>query len=200
MTDKDHIENVISNTFAAIQTVYNNQINNTLKSSTRSRIIFPHKRNGELRVSEQELRFVFVEQLNKEIQKYKWNVYYSVETPTINKYTFTGVKEPSKSIENGRSGNIDLVIHDPSLNRIALIEFKANNPEEKKYAKDLVKLDVDGKEAKYQYFIQIVKKADEATIKNIKDKIRKYQFLLRCWSLEGKNITKAITEKDITKS
>lgn len=43
-------------------------------------------RNGETRISEQELRFIFVEQFNKYCKNNSWNAYYSVETPTEEKY------------------------------------------------------------------------------------------------------------------
>lgn len=68
MTDQEHIEAIIQRTFAVIQDVYDREIiNGGNKLSSESRIIFPMKRDTSVRVSEQELRFIFVEQLNKEI-------------------------------------------------------------------------------------------------------------------------------------
>ena len=49
-------------------------------------MIYPNLSTGEMRISEQELRFVFVEEFKKEHP----NLFYSVETPTENKYKFKG--------------------------------------------------------------------------------------------------------------
>lgn len=163
MTNEEHIEKVIKRTFKIIKKVYDNQQEkNGLKDAGNgSRIIFPKKRKDDTtRVSEQELRFIFVEQLNEEINKNKdWDVYYSVETPTIEEYGFT---DPSKK----ESGNIDLVLHDSCFKRIALIEFKAKNPSRKAYQKDFVKLTKEPDDS-LRYFIQIL----ENTYKNTKENI-----------------------------
>ena len=134
MTDKEinihkqHIENVIIKTFEIIEEVYNNQqeinqqeINILEVDKSESRILFPKKSSPETtRVSEQELRFVFVEQLKKEIGNgEEWDVYYSVETPTMKKYLFKD-NFPKRDENDGQSANFDLVIHDSNYNRIAL--------------------------------------------------------------------------------
>jgi hypothetical protein len=176
MTDKEHIENVILRTFDILKEVYNNQQEleppKQTNKKSRSRILFPMKR-GEygknrnktnkpgVRISEQELRFIFVEQLNIEIGSNgsNWDVYYSVETPTIKKYYFK--KNPPRCDKDGQSANFDLVIHNSFFERIALIEFKANNPDIHDYQKDFVKLtNKDEKGEKnndiLRYFIQFV--------------------------------------------
>ncbi|MBQ8957529.1 MAG: hypothetical protein IJ057_03345 [Bacteroidales bacterium] len=91
-TTKDYIEDVVCKTFEAIQDAYNYQQEKAPKLDNPSRIklsriVFPKKRRGETtRISEQELRCVFVEQLNKKIAE-GWDVYYSFETPTQDAYS-----------------------------------------------------------------------------------------------------------------
>ena len=146
MTDEDHIKKVIKRTFNVIKEVYKSQKEGKEPIGVSdSRIIFPQKRNEETRVSEQELRFIFVEQLNKYLQSQEgreWNIYYSVETPTYHAYR--GFKSGNPGVadidENARSGNIDLCIHNKKGKRICLIEFKALNPIAADYSKDFCKL------------------------------------------------------------
>ena len=86
---KKHIDVIIENTFNTISEVYRTQMENQkigTYNNNSSRIIFPLKRESkdkkeEFRISEQELRFVFVEEFNKYCSK-NWDAYYSVETPT----------------------------------------------------------------------------------------------------------------------
>ena len=87
---KEHIDKVLDNTFSVIRTLYQNEHyegNVICPNIAGSRLVFPRKRNGEVRVSEQELRFIFQEQLYAYIYDLnrageQWNVCYSVETPT----------------------------------------------------------------------------------------------------------------------
>lgn len=95
-SNKEHVKKIIAQTFEVIKKVYDTQKEEFGNSSefceSGSRIIFPkysgRYRNGETRISEQELRFIFVEQFNKYCKKNSWNAYYSVETPTEEKYIF----------------------------------------------------------------------------------------------------------------
>ena len=167
---KKHIEAVIENTLSKLNSLYHRDgggLENT-------RLIFPRywvtkegeRVEGELRVSEQELRFMFVEELNKYCDAHReWEVYYSVETPTSNSYQLTG--------ESQQSGCIDLCIHGihgKDLKRIALIEFKALNPSEHDHAKDAFKLKYEI-EGELRYFIEIVKSHNSKTDKSIVDKL-----------------------------
>ena len=140
------------------------------------------------RVSEQELKQIFIEQLNKEIEK-GWDVYYSVETPTEKKYRFEGKDKPEQN-DSGRSANFDLVIHNNKFERIALIEFKANNPKLNDYLKDLVKLNEENHEGKVlRYFVQIVKNSDKGTENSLQKKMKDNEDIYWCYSLEkGKRI------------
>lgn len=164
---KKHIEAVIERTLSKLNSLYHRD-GGGLETT---RLIFPRywvteedKRvEGEVRVSEQELRFMFVEELNKYCDAHReWEVYYSVETPTSNSYQLTG--------ESQQSGCIDLCIHGKDLKRIALIEFKALNPSEHDHAKDAFKLkhEIEGE---FRYFIEIVKSHKSKTRGSIVDKL-----------------------------
>jgi hypothetical protein len=193
MSTADHINKIIDTTFKVIQEVFEKQkeCGGVCNKSPKSRIIFPRKRTEDVRVSEQELRFVFVEQLNEEVKK-GWDVYYSVETPTIDTYRFKDV-EP-RIDPKGQSASFDLVIHDKGYHRIALIEFKAKNADEHEHKKDFVKLD-NPKEGEgiERFFIEIVKGTDSGTINNLGLKTAGYKGCFRCWSLDwAREITQDI--------
>jgi len=192
MTTKEHIDSIIERTYKIVQSVYENQQerNKGLQNDVtpESRIIFPKYRNGETRFSEQELRFVFVEQLNLEISK-GWNVFYSVETPTCKKYTFKDVDNPKVCSENekeGKSAQFDLVIHDECFNRIALIVFKANNASKEHHAKDFKKLSEEGSDSVLTYLLEIVRASDNGTDVSILQKKGDYNGVFRCWSCDPK--------------
>lgn len=166
---KKHIDVIVENTFKTIIEVYRTQKENqkigTNNNSSSSRIIFPLKRESkdnkeEFRISEQELRFVFVEEFNKYCSK-KWDAYYSVETPTSKRYDFSNKDNPCKvDYSNGQSAMVDFSIflkEQDKLTRVALIEFKALNPDKQSYMKDYVKL--LNEDQKFVYFIMIVKSA-----------------------------------------
>ena len=165
---KKHIEAVIERTLSKLNSLYHRD-GGGLEDT---RLIFPRywvtkegeRVEGELRVSEQELRFMFVEELNKYCDAHReWEVYYSVETPTSNSYQLTG--------ESQQSGCIDLCIHGNDLKRIALIEFKALNPSEHDHAKDAFKLkhEIEGE---LRYFIEIVKSHNSKTDEKIVEKLK----------------------------
>lgn len=179
---KKHIDVIVENTFKTIIEVYRTQKENqkigTNNNSSSSRIIFPLKRESkdnkeEFRISEQELRFVFVEEFNKYCSK-KWDAYYSVETPTSKRYDFSNKDNPCKvDYSNGQSAMVDFSIflkEQDKLTRVALIEFKALNPDKQSYMKDYVKL--LNEDQKFVYFIMIVKSANDRTIKSIAEKIK----------------------------
>lgn len=210
MNYKEIIEKVIKDTFNVIKEVYeyqkeSNKESNAVQSPQKigSRIIFPKngddnnetdRKNGDdnnktYRISEQELRFIFVEQFNKSEEVKENQLFYSVETPTKSFYYFSGEEGPKcipdsehnehKGEEGaGRSGNIDLVIfqrNGKNVNRVALIEFKAHNPGKNDYRKDICKLINENEENNdcLKYFIQIINvKNQKKTMENIIDKIK----------------------------
>lgn len=178
---KKHIDVIIKKTFNTISVVYRTQMENQkigTYNNNDSRIIFPLKRESkdkkeEFRISEQELRFVFVEEFNKYCSK-NWDAYYSVETPTSKRYDFSNKEMPCKvDYPNGQSAMVDFSIflkEQDKLTRVALIEFKALNPDKQSYMKDYVKL--LNEDQKFVYFIMIVKSANDRTIKSIAEKIK----------------------------
>jgi hypothetical protein len=101
----------------------------TLPSSTSPRVVFPVLRNGLPRISEQEARVLFCGLLNST------EFYYAIEVPTIQTYCQLGKYK--------LSARTDLAIFVPennSLKRAANIEFKAKNPIQKDFTKDIEKL------------------------------------------------------------
>jgi hypothetical protein len=198
MTTHKHIEQIIENTFEVLKEVHSKQKEgyNQYPSGNKSRIIFPQYRkeyrNGETRLSEQELRFIFVEQFNKYCDnKLSW--FYSVETPTEHKYIFSerGVKNSNPNMTDnkgeGQSAMVDFAIHDETLKRIALVEFKALNPHKLSFIKDFTKLNAEPVEN--TYFIMYIKSCDLRTINNLKQKVKssigKAKFY--CYDLESCN-------------
>lgn len=179
---KNHINVIVENTFKTIIEVYRTQKENQkigTNNNNSSRIIFPLKRESkdkkeEFRISEQELRFVFVEEFNKYCSAKKWDAYYSVETPTSKRYDFSKKDKPRKVDDSkGQSAMVDFSIFlkvQDKLTRVALIEFKALNPDKQSYMKDYVKL--LNEDQKFVYFIMIVKSANDRTSKSIDEKIK----------------------------
>lgn len=177
---KKHIDVIVENTFKTIIEVYRTQKENRkiVTNNNSSRIIFPLKRESkdnkeEFRISEQELRFVFVEEFNKYCSE-NWDAYYSVETPTSKRYDFSNKENPCKvDYSEGQSAMVDFSIflkEQDKLTRVALIEFKALNPDKQSYMKDYVKL--LNEDQKFVYFIMIVKSAKDRTSKSIAEKIK----------------------------
>lgn len=251
---KNRIDDIIDKTFNVIKEVYKNQKERTegsqiasesKPSKVCSRIIFPlysqHEndinKSKPNRISEQELRFIFVEQfyayINNDDNQKKFpeliNLYYSVETPTNRSYIFSNDKGGPKVVvdpKNGRDENgnkcvsarTDLTIYEKKKDkkdykfiRRALIEFKAHDPEQKNYRKDLCKLiNENPKESErhyLKYFIQIVDEKKEEDrwekIKNEKmielEKLHKnkdYSINYRFLNLYTGDKKKYIIEKD----
>ena len=102
------------------------------RQNITGRLVFPRYRNGEIRASEQEARFVFIEVMCRETA-----FRYSVETPTSNLYKFTG-----RTKESART---DMTLFDAQGSPICNIEFKSKGisldaKEKSKIGKDLQKL------------------------------------------------------------
>jgi len=183
-----HIHTIIKHTFEALKDAYDHQKEGRDGKPNKplSRIVFPKYSDGETRLSEQELRFIFAETFNKYCASYHLDWYYSVETPTVYKYKFSdkGNKiEPMRDDEKGQSAMVDLAIHDAELNRIALIEFKALNPDKLCFIKDFVKL--ENEPDVLTYFIMYVKSYDKDTIESLKSKVdnRDSNIVFYCYDL-----------------
>lgn len=204
---------ITKKTFEVIKKVYDHHneyvdSNDMTSSDVGSRIIFPqyhiHKKEKEKRkdynrISEQELRFIFVEQLNKYADQNNIDIYYSVEAPTKNAYIFSSENNDAPKVdnENGISARTDLVIYEKngtSFTKIALIEFKALNPDIINYEKDFCKLNEE--DCKSKYFIQIIKNYNARTIESIRKKIKGKDkgIIYKCYCLDkGEDITTEIT-------
>lgn len=118
---------------------------------SKSKLVYPVKRDKKRRVSEQEIRFLFIKNIENST-----DYLYSVEVPTSEKYFFTGKEE------NKRSGNFDACIYGENKERQHLIEFKSLNPKNASYNKDFEKL-IKDEDGLTNYFIQVIINSDNGT-------------------------------------
>lgn len=130
-------------------------------------VIFPRYRNNKLRVSEQEMRFAFVEELRRMFPQ--WS--YSIETPTQEKYYFKD-DVPRVDPQMGQSAQFDLTIYEGER-ILANIEFKAHNCPQKEMEKDFLKLTEDRKNDPNiaRVFIHIFDTFTTRTFNNVKKKV-----------------------------
>ena len=109
---------------------------------------------------------------------------YSVETPTVNAYSFPKGQDP-RIDNNGKSGSIDLCIYqktDGEWKRLHLVEFKAHNVHINLIKKDLLKLNAPftGDEVnKQNYFVHLIFQANDGTLHNLKEKYEKCQAFIK---------------------
>lgn len=194
MTSKDHIDEIIKQTFSRLELAYNNHREGQIGKSINhkkgeSRLVFPCYMNGEIRISEQELRFIFVETFNEYCDEKELDWFYSVETPTKDKYKFTekehNLDKPKR--EEGQSANFDLTISNDKGELLALIEFKAKNTKPFSYAKDLCKLwnPKEGTPNVLRYFVNVLDKADKKTSISIQMKLDEIK---KCKGVNDANI------------
>ena len=162
------LHRLILNAFCNLQDIFDGK---------KGRLHIPTDDLGIKRVSEQELRQLFIELFIRDdaLKSYC----YSIETPTIWDYTFTSkgkkckptvVKGTDQSNAGGRRANIDLSIFDGD-NRVAIIEFKANNAGSFEHAKDFVKLSSEPGENLIRLFIEIYTQTDADTLRSIHEKL-----------------------------
>lgn len=140
---KDIIERIITDAFKRVQNAYAYHREGYScipleDNNPSSLLVYPRCFHGSpatnsefTRVSsEQEIRFAFIEAFKDYFENRDKKLYFSVETPTVERYGFSKGKLQiyESSSTQGRSGNFDLVVHDESLNRVCLIEFKNGYP------------------------------------------------------------------------
>lgn len=123
------------------------------------RLIFPHNRvqNDEeksTRVSEQEARFC----LATFLESGRYPFYYSVETPTKEKYCFSGEKK--------LAAQTDLTLYDRNMNKLFNVELKSKN--EGKFDKDFRKL--CGEEPDGVWF-HILENTNRGTLPSVSKKV-----------------------------
>lgn len=123
-----------------IEKSFNDLIKAITTDGTSSQLIFPCYRDGNERRSEQELRQIFLR--NVEEDK---TYFYSVETPTKLVYCISNSEQPigKENHETGdhhRSGNYDVTLYNENKieSLVTCIEFKHRNS--KSICKDLLKL------------------------------------------------------------
>lgn len=210
---KKHMDEIISRTFIRLGNAYRNQeVNKTEFEKVGSRLVFPSyykdKRPIETRISEQELRFIFVEVFNAYCDMEQLDLYYSVETPTKDTYKyFADSKENPMPHDKGRSAEFDLVIFDEHMNRRCLVEFKAKNANEHDHKKDFVKLNnpIEGGNDVLRYFIEVIKSYNDNTKDSLKTKLDNNTAIkasFHCYALEGESKRNGAGQtdgKDITK-
>jgi len=172
---KNIIDTIIAEAFDTVQKMYSNKEVAHEIGNTSVAQIFPqystcrnYSAANITRVSEQELRYAFVNVLQKHCAGGK--MFFSIETPTEGSYKFPKKDMPKIMKTGGQSGNFDLVIHDEEFNRICLIEFKCNYPELNAFRKDFLKLanpkeDRDEKEV-LRYFIHLIVNYEKTKLTN----------------------------------
>lgn len=110
--------------------------------TSTEQLIFPNKSQtkGDIkRISEQELRLLFIE----EFKKANKDLFYSIETPTIEKYKFGKTYAEIKTDKTGQSALLDMCVFERNpdkYERILNIEFKHKNAGIKNIGKDVLKL------------------------------------------------------------
>lgn len=127
-----------------------------LADALPSHLIAPGDSN-EARISEQEARIVLSQILDS---SYPW--YYSVETPTVSTYKFSGKKKL-----RARS---DMTLYSQPGARLIDIEFKEGNPHPSSIEKDICKLLREGRDGMW---FHILRNTDHHTFSFLFEKIKK---------------------------
>ena len=124
------------------------------------KLIFPCSRDSNIRHSEQELRQIFLRNVEED-----GNYFYSVETPTKYVYCFKNsenptVKENHEKGDNHKAARFDVSLYNKDYkvndNASHHIEFKYGNPDQKNaICKDFLKLvsEVDLTKEKRNFFV-----------------------------------------------
>lgn len=124
-------------------------------TETTPRLIVPRFKDGDIRISEQEARFVYASFVFRST-----DYYYSVETPTQGLYG------------EGRRALSDMSLYkfdSDAFSKLVNIEFKAHNPPEEHIDKDIKKL--LGEQVPGNWF-HLLRNADSATIRELMGKFR----------------------------
>lgn len=165
-------------------------------------LIFPRKneaRRQVKRISEQELRLLFIDEFKRKFPGY----FYSIETPTVEKFKFKDGPEHLKTAEEGcKSASTDMTIFQDSngeYERLLNIEFKFHD-EYKAIAKDIFKLLIESESG---VFIQMKKNTNRKSFLNknytggLFVKFHKaFKILCKYWNNENKSILIVILSID----
>lgn len=141
--------------------------------TSEGHLIFPKKKvkkEDVKRISEQELRQLFIEEFKDSYKKTHNKLYYSIETPTKNKYKFG--RTYNDIIKNigiyKTSALLDMCVFEKDCDekkykRILNIEFKHGNAPLKDIAKDVLKL---MREKEKGAFIFLLDNTDSGSLNN----------------------------------
>ena len=135
--------------------------------SSNEQLIFPQKvqaKGTKLkdRISEQELRLLFIEEFRKENE----DLFYSIETPTVDKFKVGKEYKTIKTDSEGQSASLDMCVFERNSNkyeRLLNIEFKHKNASIKKIGKDVLKL---MQEKQNGVFIYLLENTNRGTLCN----------------------------------
>lgn len=168
------------------------QIDNEISSgNSHEQLIFPLKiqdggKKHIIRISEQELRFLFIEEF-----KIKYpHLYYSIETPTMGKFYFGKSYEEIKRENEGQSASHDMCVFKKNetnhYKRVMNIEFKYRNSGIEKSGKDILKLI---REEQNGAFIHLLKNTNSKTLISVFNKLtRCFSDYQTEWTNENKTI------------
>ena len=130
-----------------IEKSFNDLIKAITTDGSASQLIFPHSNKGDVRHSEQELRQIFLRNVEEDSDK---TYFYSIETPTKYGYRFKDSKnlEVDKSHKKGehQAARFDVSLYNNKYELLNHIEFKYGNPKKKTpICKDFLKLAIENK-------------------------------------------------------
>jgi hypothetical protein len=185
----------------------NDELNKANLKDLQTRLIYPRygiHRNHEIRISEQEIKQIFIEILNE--TRLNHCFLYSVEAPTEKKYVFGNDQECANcpfghppnpggactlavinnNAEGGVSARTDVCLYENIKNNIIrkmLIEFKYSNGVNRNFCKDLFKLAHELNNNNESYFVLILDTFRDVTKNSIFGGGEKYGKLRKSLNL-----------------
>ena len=184
-----------------IEKSFNDLIKAITTDGSASQLIFPHSNKGDVRHSEQELKQIFLR--NVEEDK---NYFYSIETPTEYGYRFSDtemplVKENHEKDDKYESARFDVSLYSKNNKDDLLthVEFKYGNPDKKSgICKDFLKLvsEVKFTNEKKNFFVHYLSVKEESGWKS-----RSFPSLFKKYREAVDDIIKSdlINEEDLSK-
>jgi len=159
------LKNICTNVAHKLVKLPNEKVGIKNSPNLQSKLIFPQyerEEKNEIRISEQESRVLFC----NELENYYKEIFYSVETPTVNNYRFGKDINDLTVDKAGQSALSDMSLFELENGRLKQkvdIEFKAHNVEISHIAKDILKLFA---EVQSGLFFHTLKAVDSGTLSN----------------------------------
>ena len=159
------IEKIIRDSLLDVRDLYTNK-------PISSHVIFPKYSDNTERYSEQELKSIFLSKIEQSA------FYYSVETPSRNKYRFVENDEPKVSFcgeeskEVFQSSMIDTTLYDTDKKLVSHIEFKHGQSSLFSIQKDFLKLICESQGVEHNYFVHYLDNSDNGTKSAVFNKYR----------------------------